>query len=45
MAAWGRAGSMTLGLSCDHRLVDGVLGAQFLKVLKELLETPALLLA
>ena len=41
----GAGSSMTLGLSCDHRLVDGVLGAKFLKVVKELLETPALLLA
>jgi pyruvate dehydrogenase E2 component (dihydrolipoamide acetyltransferase) len=35
---------MTLTLSCDHRVVDGALGAQFLAALKDLLEKPALLL-
>ena len=35
---------MTLTLSCDHRVVDGALGAQFLSALKDLLEKPALLL-
>jgi pyruvate dehydrogenase E2 component (dihydrolipoamide acetyltransferase) len=33
-----------LGVSCDHRVVDGAVGAQFLGELKKLLETPALLL-
>ena len=35
---------MTLGLSCDHRLVDGAAGALFLKRLGEILERPASLL-
>ena len=36
--------TLTLTLSCDHRVVDGALGAQFLAALKDLLEKPALLL-
>ena len=36
--------TMVLTLSCDHRVVDGALGAQFLAALKDLLEKPALLL-
>jgi pyruvate dehydrogenase E2 component (dihydrolipoamide acetyltransferase) len=35
---------MTLTLSCDHRVVDGAVGAQYLNALKSLLESPALLL-
>jgi pyruvate dehydrogenase E2 component (dihydrolipoamide acetyltransferase) len=35
---------ITLGVSCDHRVVDGAVGAQFLGELKKLLETPALML-
>ncbi len=35
---------MSLSLSCDHRLVDGAVGAQFLAALKNLLEAPSLLL-
>lgn len=35
---------MTLTLSCDHRIVDGAVGAQFLNALKQLIESPALLL-
>jgi len=31
---------MTLTLSTDHRIIDGVVGAQFLARLKELLEAP-----
>ncbi len=31
---------MRMTLSCDHRVVDGVLGAQFLQTLKALLEDP-----
>jgi len=36
--------TMVLTLSCDHRVVDGALGAQFLAAMKDLLEKPALLL-
>jgi pyruvate dehydrogenase E2 component (dihydrolipoamide acetyltransferase) len=35
---------MTVGGSFDHRVVDGAVGAMFLKALKEILETPALIL-
>ncbi|HLP09202.1 MAG TPA: pyruvate dehydrogenase complex dihydrolipoamide acetyltransferase [Opitutaceae bacterium] len=35
---------MSLTLSCDHRVVDGALGAQWLAALKDLVEKPALLL-
>jgi pyruvate dehydrogenase E2 component (dihydrolipoamide acetyltransferase) len=31
---------MTLTLSVDHRIIDGMLAAQFMKALKELLEAP-----
>ena len=36
--------TMTLTLSCDHRVVDGAVGAQYLGALKQLLESPSLLL-
>ncbi|MEO7412048.1 MAG: pyruvate dehydrogenase complex dihydrolipoamide acetyltransferase [Opitutaceae bacterium] len=36
--------TMTLTLSCDHRVVDGAVGATYLSALKELLEKPSLLL-
>ncbi|MDR0353389.1 MAG: 2-oxo acid dehydrogenase subunit E2, partial [Opitutaceae bacterium] len=36
--------TLTLTLSCDHRVVDGALGAQYLSALKTILENPALLL-
>ena len=32
---------MELSLSCDHRAIDGAVGAQFMKTLRELLENPA----
>ncbi len=35
---------MNIGLSCDHRVVDGAVGAQFLSEIKKLLENPALML-
>ena len=36
--------TMTVTLSCDHRVFDGAVGAQYLNALKSLLESPALLL-
>jgi len=36
--------TLTVTLSCDHRVFDGAVGAQYLGALKELLEKPALLL-
>ncbi len=36
--------TMKVTLSCDHRVVDGAMGAQFLKTLKEYLEEPYRLL-
>jgi pyruvate dehydrogenase E2 component (dihydrolipoamide acetyltransferase) len=33
-----------LGVSCDHRVVDGAVGAQFLAEMKKFLENPTLLL-
>ncbi|MFU8892581.1 MAG: dihydrolipoamide acetyltransferase family protein [Luteolibacter sp.] len=35
---------MNLGLSCDHRVVDGAVAAAFLSEIKKLLEQPALML-
>jgi len=35
---------MSCTLSCDHRVVDGVLGARWIGELKRLLETPELML-
>mgnify|MGYP003335076162 CR=1 FL=1 len=35
---------MVIGLSGDHRVVDGANGAQFLQALRQLLEEPALML-
>ncbi len=35
---------MKLTLSCDHRVVDGAVGAQFMATVKELLESPLSLL-
>ena len=37
--------AMTLTLSCDHRVIDGALGARLLAALKSLLESPLLLFA
>ena len=36
---------MMLTLSCDHRVVDGARGAQFLALLAEMLEEPLVLLS
>ncbi|RME73319.1 MAG: pyruvate dehydrogenase complex dihydrolipoamide acetyltransferase [Verrucomicrobia bacterium] len=35
---------LALTLSCDHRVVDGATGAQFLAALKEIIEKPLLIL-
>jgi pyruvate dehydrogenase E2 component (dihydrolipoamide acetyltransferase) len=31
---------MSCTLSCDHRVVDGAVGAEFLKVFKAMIEEP-----
>ena len=36
---------MTATLSCDHRAVDGAVGAEWLKTFKEIVENPVLALA
>jgi pyruvate dehydrogenase E2 component (dihydrolipoamide acetyltransferase) len=36
--------TLTLGLSCDHRLVDGAMGASFLGTLSNNLENPSCML-
>lgn len=36
--------TMKIGLSGDHRVIDGAVGAQYLQALKDILETPALML-
>ena len=35
---------MSLGLTIDHRVVDGMAGAKFMKDLKELIENPITML-
>ena len=35
---------LSICMSCDHRVIDGALGAEYLKELRRLLENPALLL-
>jgi pyruvate dehydrogenase E2 component (dihydrolipoamide acetyltransferase) len=35
---------MWIGMSCDHRVVDGAVGATYLAALKKLIENPALML-
>ena len=35
---------MKIGMSCDHRVVDGAIGANYLKAFRRLLENPTLLL-
>ena len=34
---------MTVTLTCDHRVIDGALGATYLKALRHYLENPILL--
>jgi pyruvate/2-oxoglutarate dehydrogenase complex dihydrolipoamide acyltransferase (E2) component len=38
----GRRLAMTM--SCDHRVIDGALGAQYLKALRDILEHPGQIL-
>ena len=38
-----KASIMRLTLSCDHRLVDGVVGSKFLNTLKNMLESPLMM--
>lgn len=38
------ANIMKLTLSCDHRVVDGAVGARFLQTLKQFIESPAAML-
>ena len=35
---------MNIGVSCDHRVVDGAVGAEFITEVKKLIENPALML-
>ncbi len=35
---------MSITMSCDHRVIDGALGAEYLKELRHLLENPALVM-
>ncbi len=35
---------MAIGLSADHRVVDGAVGAQYLAELRKLIENPAMML-
>ena len=35
---------MSVTLSCDHRVIDGAVGAEFLSVFKEFIENPSLML-
>ncbi|HSJ05819.1 MAG TPA: pyruvate dehydrogenase complex dihydrolipoamide acetyltransferase [Longimicrobiales bacterium] len=36
---------MRMTMSCDHRVVDGAMGARFLQTLKELIEEPMMMVA
>jgi pyruvate dehydrogenase E2 component (dihydrolipoamide acetyltransferase) len=36
--------TLTMTLTCDHRAIDGAVGADFLRTLKQLVESPALAL-
>jgi pyruvate dehydrogenase E2 component (dihydrolipoamide acetyltransferase) len=31
-------------MSCDHRIIDGAVGAKFLQTLRQLLEAPMMML-
>jgi len=43
-AGFGTANIMKLTMSCDHRTVDGAVGAAFLQTLKKYLENPVMML-
>jgi pyruvate dehydrogenase E2 component (dihydrolipoamide acetyltransferase) len=36
--------TMTMTLTCDHRAIDGAVGADFLRTVKQLVESPVLAL-
>ena len=36
---------MRMTMSCDHRVIDGAMGAQFLKTLREMVEDPMVMIA
>lgn len=38
--SYATVSSMRVTLSCDHRVVDGAVGAQWLKYFKDYLENP-----
>jgi pyruvate dehydrogenase E2 component (dihydrolipoamide acetyltransferase) len=42
--AIGFASVLSLTLSCDHRVVDGALGAELLAIIKRLIESPITML-
>ncbi len=42
--AWVPRQRMRVTLSCDHRVVDGAIGAKFLQTLRQLLEAPMMML-
>ena len=42
--AFAAVPTMTMTLTCDHRAIDGAVGADFLRTLKQLVESPALAL-
>jgi pyruvate dehydrogenase E2 component (dihydrolipoamide acetyltransferase) len=35
---------MTIGISADHRVIDGAIGAEYIAEVRRLIETPALML-
>lgn len=41
---WKVAPIMTATLSCDHRVIDGAVGAQYLQAFKNIVENPLALL-